>query len=137
MSATTETLAGRTTASGLVRAFLAAMEARDLALAQSMLHPDFTMIFPGNRRYRSLDELVQASKGRYRSIGKRFERVDEAPSGADIAVYCFGTLFGEWPDGTPFQDIRFIDRFTVRGGKLFDQRVWNDMGELIAARAAG
>jgi len=26
-------------------------------------------------------------------------------------VYCSGTLIGEWLDQTPFEGIRFIDRF--------------------------
>jgi hypothetical protein len=45
-------------------------------------------------------------------------------------VYCFGTLYGEWADGSAFEGIRFIDRFTVRAGQLLDQMVWNDMGEV-------
>ena len=47
------------------------------------------------------------------------------------AVYCFGTLQGERLDGTPYSGIRFIDRFTVREGRLVDQQVWNDMGEVL------
>ena len=52
-----------------------------------------------------------------------------------MVVYCFGTLSGEWLDGTPFAGIRFIDRFTLRDGLLADQTVWNDMGEFRTARA--
>jgi hypothetical protein len=48
-------------------------------------------------------------------------------------VYCFGTLYGELLDGTPYSGIRFIDRFTVKDGKLVDQNVWNDMGEVLGA----
>ena len=32
-------------------------------------------------------------------------------------------------DGTPYQNIRYVDRFTVRDGKIVDQMVWNDMAE--------
>jgi len=49
-------------------------------------------------------------------------------------VYCHGTLSGEWPDGSAFSGIRFIDRFTVRAGKLADQTVWNDLAETRAER---
>ena len=45
-------------------------------------------------------------------------------------VHCHGTLSGTFADGAEFQGIRFIDRFTVRDGKLVDQRVWNDMAEV-------
>jgi hypothetical protein len=44
-------------------------------------------------------------------------------------VYIKGTLSGEWPDGTPFEGIRFIDRFEIKGGKLISQEVWNDIAE--------
>ena len=41
---------------------------------------------------------------------------------------------GEWPDGTAFEGIRFIDRFVVVDGKITDQRVWNDLGEARRGR---
>jgi hypothetical protein len=46
-------------------------------------------------------------------------------------VYCFGTLHGELLDGSPYEGVRFIDRFTVRDGRLADQMVWNDMAEVL------
>ena len=49
-------------------------------------------------------------------------------------IYCFGTLYGELLDGTPYSGIRFIDRFTVRDGKLVDQMVWNDMAEVLGPK---
>jgi len=52
-----------------------------------------------------------------------------------MVVYCFGTLYGEWPDGRPFEGIRFIDRFVARAGKLADQKVWNDLGEQLRRQA--
>ena len=50
--------------------------------------------------------------------------------------YCFGTLAGEWPDGRAFGGIRFIDCFTVKGGLLVDQTVWNDLAEVRGKAAA-
>ena len=32
-------------------------------------------------------------------------------------------------NGSAYKDVRFVDRITVRDGKLVDQRVWNDRGE--------
>jgi hypothetical protein len=49
-------------------------------------------------------------------------------------MYCYGTLYGELLDGTPYSGIRFIDRFTVKDGKLVDQMVWNDMAEVLGAK---
>ena len=113
----------------LVRAFLDAMERRDLAAASAFLTDDFSMLFPGGAKFSRLEDLVAHGAGRYRWVKKRIEHVDEAPDAGGIAVYCFGTLYGEWPDGRPFEGIRFIDRFVVRGDRLADQKVWNDLGE--------
>ena len=46
--------------------------------------------------------------------------------------YTRGTLAGEWPDGTAFSGIRFIDRFEVTDGKITQQDVWNDIAEVRA-----
>ncbi|HEX6156584.1 MAG TPA: nuclear transport factor 2 family protein [Burkholderiales bacterium] len=113
-----------------VRAYLDAMERRDLAAAKSFLAPGFFMVFPGNKRFEALEQLVESAKGRYRSARKTYERYETAGD----AVYCYGTLHGELLDGAPYSGIRFIDRFTVRGGKLVDQNVWNDMAEVLGAR---
>ena len=117
--------------SELVRAFLEAMERRDLAAARAFLADDFTMLFPGGARFTRLEDLVAHGAGRYRWVKKRFERFDEAPLEGGSVVYCFGTLYGEWLDGSAFEGIRFIDRFAVRGGRLADHKVWNDLGEQL------
>ena len=111
----------------VVRQYLEAMERRDLAAARRLLAPGFFMVFPGGRRFDSVEALVDWARGRYRSARKTYERFDTA----EDVVYCFGTLSGEHLDGSPYSGIRFIDRFTVRGGRLVDQQVWNDMGELL------
>ena len=110
-----------------VKAFLSAMEARDLDAAKSFLADDFRMTFPGGTQFTTLEELVAWSRPRYRFVKKSYEGFDECFGEAAMTVYCFGTLSGEWPDGTPFDGIRFIDRFTVAGGRLADQKVWNDL----------
>jgi hypothetical protein len=94
----------------VVRQYLDAMERRDLAAARSLLAPGFTMMFPGGKRFDSLEQLVESARKRY------------------------GTLHGELLDGSPYSGIRFIDRFTVRSGKLVDQNVWNDMAEVLGAK---
>ena len=114
----------------VVRAYLDAMERRDLAAAKSFLAPGFYMVFPGGRRFTALEELVEWAKGRYRRALKKYERFDVAGD----AVYCYGTLHGELLDGKAYAGVRFIDRFTVRDGKLVDQNVWNDMAESALRR---
>lgn len=120
---------------GVVRRYLAAMEDRDLALAESMLAPGFWMQFPGPATFTSLSQLIEWAKPRYRFVKKTYDRFDEAPAAEGTIVYCYGTLGGEWPDGAAFGGIRFIDRFTVAGGKLIDQTVWNDLAEYRMAQA--
>ena len=113
----------------VVREYLAAMERRDLAAAKALLAPGFFMVFPGNRRFDTLEQLVEWAKGRYRSARKTYDVFEVS----DQSVFCFGTLHGEWLDGKPYSGIRFIDRFTVRDGKLVDQQVWNDLAEVVSS----
>lgn len=116
-----------------VRAFLAAMEARDLDRARGFLADGFSMTFPGGRLFSTLEELVSFGRQRYRFVKKTHTAFDECFGDSGMIVYCFGTLRGEWPDGTPFSGIRFIDRFEVDGGKLTGQLVWNDLAESASA----
>lgn len=116
-----------------VRAYLSAMERRDLATAKSFLAPGFHMTFPGDQQFTTLEQLVERSRGRYRSAKKRYDVFDSF----DDKVYCFGTLYGELLDGTQYSGIRFIDRFTVKNGKLVDQKVWNDMAEVLGPKLKG
>ena len=40
-----------------------------------------------------------------------------------------GTLYGEWPDGTPFAGNRYVDRYVLSHGKIVEMAVWNDSAE--------
>ncbi len=115
----------------LVRSFLAAMEARDIDGAQALLAPGCTMTFPGGVTMDSLAGIIAWARPRYRFVRKDFERVDTLP-GDPAVVWCSGTLHGEWPDGTAFSGIRFLDRFEVSAGRITRQEVWNDLAEFIA-----
>ena len=126
----------RKLATQTVRSYLDAMEAREIDKARALLAPGFFMIFPGGNRFTDLEGLVEWSRPRYQWVAKRYERYDEAPLDDATAVYCYGTLYGVWPDGEPFEGIRFIDRFTVKDGKLVDQLVWNDLAIIQQQRNA-
>jgi 4-oxalocrotonate tautomerase family enzyme len=117
----------------IVRDYLAAMEARDLTRAKSYLGAGFFMVFPGDRRMSDLDALVAWSKDRYRFVKKTFDSVEAFHGEGCAVVYTRGTLYGEWPDGTPFDGIRFIDRFELREGLITRQDVWNDLAEVKAS----
>lgn len=118
----------------VVRAFLEAMGRRDLEAAAGHLAEGFEMVFPGGAVMHRLPQLLEWAAGRYQSVEKHYERFDEAWQPGVAVVYCSGTLQGRWPDGTPFEGIRFIDRFEVAGGRIRRQEVWNDLAE---ARPAG
>lgn len=113
----------------VVRHYLAAMEGRDLPAARAHLAAGFTMTFPGGVTMTSLEELIAWSAPRYRFVKKTYDRFDALAGPDRSLVYCFGTLYGAWPDGTAFRGIRFIDRFELSGGQIIRQDVWNDMGE--------
>jgi ketosteroid isomerase-like protein len=112
-----------------VTRFLRLVEARDLVAAGSFLADDVQITFPGGRVFTDLREQVDSSAGRFRGVRKTFDRFDVAPVGDDAVVYVSGTLSGEDTHGTAFDGVRFIDRFTVRAGKILDQMVWNDLAE--------
>ena len=122
-----------TPAEDIVRGFLAAMEARDLDAAKSYLAEGFTMTFPGNASFTTLEELVAWGAARYNSISKSFTGFQTAFHGTRSTVFCHGTLSGSWPDGTPFGGIRFIDRFELEGETIILQEVWNDLAEMRPA----
>lgn len=113
-----------------VKTYLAALEARNIELAQSCLAPDVVVIGPGGHPADSVQGIVANSARRYRRIGKHIERLDAMVSDdGGVIVYCSGTLHGEWLEGRKFAGIRFIDRFELREGVILRQEVWNDAAE--------
>ena len=113
----------------LVERFLRLMEARDLETAESLMAPKATITFPGGHEFASQREVVAAASGRYQWIKKKFEDFEAIQQEDGIIVYVRGTLYGINLDGIPFADIRFIDRFVVRNGRIVRQEVWNDLAE--------
>jgi phenylpyruvate tautomerase PptA (4-oxalocrotonate tautomerase family) len=116
-------------ASDLVQSFLQAMQAGDEAKAQSHLHADFRMCFPGGVVMHSLQELRTWAQQRYQSIAKHYDRFEESWQGDATVVFCHGTLQGTWLHGGSFEGVRFIDRIEVRGAQILQQDVWNDLAE--------
>jgi len=115
----------------LVNMFLRTMEARDLNTARTFLAPGFMMVFPGDKRMDSLEEMVDWSRTRYRNVTKTFEDFDEFERGDRTIVYCFGLLNGLALDGRRIQNVRFIDRFVIKDDKLIEQKVWNDLSDFL------
>ncbi len=118
---------GATDPMSLVREYLMAMEQRDLEKAQTFLGENFVMTFPGSGELTSLSKLVEWSRSRYRHIEKTLASVNVAYEMDKVVVFVHGTLSGEWPDGTVFESVRFINRFEIRDDQLVRQDVWNDL----------
>jgi hypothetical protein len=113
-----------------VRNYLDALENQDLVLAKSFLSNNSKFIFPGNEVFLTLEGVRDWAKLRYHWIKKNYDHFDPLMTDDNIIiVYCYGTLYGEWLDRSTFSKIRFIDRFTLKGDKLLDQMVWNDLAE--------
>ena len=70
-----------------------------------------------------------AAGGRYKWIKKKFEHIEAFEQGDAFVVYIRGTLYGVNLKNISFSDVRFIDRFTIKDGRIIQQDVWNDLAE--------
>ena len=103
----------------------------DPEAAGTFMSSDVAITFTGGRKFAHPRETTAFNAKRYKWVKKRMERTDVAPGIRETVVYNTGTLYGEWPDGTPFEGNRYVDRFVVRDGKIVQMDVWNDSAELI------
>lgn len=118
----------------LVQTFMHHLAARDLAAASALLAAGFTLTTTGGLVFRELGDFVALSRGRNRAVRKHDTGLDacflsEDEHGPQVAVYVFGTLSGEWLDGTSFRDVRYLDRFVVLQGKIAVMDIYSDMAE--------
>lgn len=118
-------------AAAIVEKFLVASMVPDPETAARYIADDLAITFTGGRKYRHPRETAAFNAGRYKWVKKKMERSDVVPGRGETIVYNLGTLYGEWPDGTPFEGNRYVDRFVVRGGKIVQMDVWNDSAERI------
>ena len=121
-------------AAEIVERFLAASMVPDPETAARYIAVDLKLTFTGGRRMSHPRESAAFNAKRYKWVRKKMERTDVVPSARETIVYNLGTLYGEWPDGTPFEGNRYVDRFVVRDGKIVQMDVWNDSAELLLIR---
>ena len=109
----------------------------DPAAARAYTAADLRIRFTGGRAMREPAECAAFNAGRYRWVKKRVERTETVAGGSDVetVVYSLGTLYGEWPDGTPFEGNRYVDRYVLRHGLITQMEVWNDSAEWLLVRA--
>ena len=124
----------------VVDEFLRLVMIPDPASARRYTSPEIRIRFTGNRPMRDPSETTAFNAARYRWVKKRIERTETVASSTadadgDTVVYSLGTLHGEWPDGTPFEGNRYVDRYVVRAGLIVQMDVWNDSAEWLLQRA--
>ncbi|UUX49247.1 nuclear transport factor 2 family protein [Nisaea acidiphila] len=121
----------------MVEKFLETSMIPDPDGAAAFLAPDAVIYFTGKTRMSHPREMAAYNSRRYKWVKKKFATLDVAPADGHIVAYGTGTLYGEWPDGTPFDGNRYIDRFEIRDGKITRIDVLNDSAERILKRQAG
>ena len=129
------------TAAEVVDEFLRLIMIPDPAAARIYTAPDMHIRFTGGRAMSDPAQCTAFNAGRYKWVKKRIERTEtvasSSPAGTDgdVVVYSLGTLYGQWPDGTPFEGNRYVDRYVVRAGLITHMDVWNDSAEWLLVRA--
>jgi ketosteroid isomerase-like protein len=118
----------------IVRRFLEASMVPDPETAASFMSPDVSITFTGGRRFAHPGESAALNARRYKWVKKQMDRFDVVPGKDETIVYSLGTLYGEWPDGEPFEGNRYVDRFVVRDGLIVKMDVWNDSAERLLQR---
>ena len=121
-------------AADIVERFLVASMVPDPRTADRYISDELRITFTGGRKYRHPRETAAFNAKRYKWVKKKMERTDVVPGKGETIVYNLGTLYGEWPDGTPFEGNRYVDRFVVRGGKIVQMDVWNDSAERLITK---
>jgi ketosteroid isomerase-like protein len=128
-------------AGDIVNEFLRLIMIPDPAAASRYTAPDMKILFTGGRAMRQPADCTKFNAGRYKWVKKRIERTDcvmpspEEVQRGEAVVYSIGTLYGEWPDGKPFEGNRYVDRYVVKNGLITHMDVWNDSAEWLMVRA--
>lgn len=120
----------------MILEFLDAQMAGRFDTVAHHVSPDCEIVFSGGRRFASAADITTFNAKRYAWVRKRMERTDVCVNGQVAVVYSLGALYGAWPDGTEFDDNRYIDRFEIREGVITRWEVWNDSGERLLQQRA-
>ncbi len=130
-----------TSAADVVNEFLRLIMLPDPVAASRFTAPGMKILFTGGRAMKAPADCTKFNASRYKWVKKRIERTETVMAGANAAapdeavVYSLGTLYGEWPDGTPFEGNRYVDRYVVKSGLITHMDVWNDSAEWLLVRA--
>lgn len=128
-------------AADVVNEFLRLIMLPDPVAASRFAAPGMKILFTGGRAMSAPADCTKFNASRYKWVKKRIERTETVIGGSngaapdEFVVYSLGTLYGEWPDGTPFEGNRYIDRYVVKSGLITHMDVWNDSAEWLLVRA--
>ena len=93
-------------AAAIVEKFLVASMVPDPETAARYVAGTAQTHFTGGRRFSHPRQSTAFNAKRYKWVKKAMERSDVVPGHDETIVYNIGTLYGEWPDGTPFEGNR-------------------------------
>lgn len=125
------------TPGAIVNEYLRLLMIPDPVAASRYASPDLCIRFTGGRSMKEPADCANFNAGRYKWVQKKIEDTEIVAGGTpDLTiVYSLGTLYGEWPDGTPFEGNRYVDRYEVQKGLITQMDVWNDSAEWLLVRA--
>ena len=125
----------------VVNEFLRLIMIPDPPAASRYTAPDMKIVFTGGRAMHEPADCTKFNASRYKWVKKLIERTEQVIQSeeelvrGETVVYSLGTLYGEWPDGTPFEGNRYVDRYVVKNGLITNMDVWNDSAEWLLVRA--
>jgi hypothetical protein len=139
---TAHTFSSDTASAGdVVNEFLRLIMLPDPVAASRFTAPGMKILFTGGRAMGAPADCTKFNASRYKWVKKKIERTETVIAGAsgaapdETVVYSLGTLYGEWPDGTPFEGNRYVDRYVLKSGLITRMDVWNDSAEWLLVRA--
>lgn len=125
------------TPAAIVDEYLRLLMIPDPTAASQFIAPELRIRFTGGRAMKAPAECAAFNATRYQWVKKKVEATETVAGGTSehTVVYSLGTLYGVWPDGTPFEGNRYVDRYVVKHGLITQMDVWNDSAEWLLVRA--
>lgn len=125
------------TPAAIVDEYLRLLMIPDPAAASRYIAPELRIRFTGGRAMKAPAECAAFNATRYQWVKKKVDATETVAGGTHehTVVYSLGTLYGVWPDGTPFEGNRYVDRYVVKQGLITQMDVWNDSAEWLLVRA--
>jgi hypothetical protein len=122
---------------GVVNEFLRLVMIPEPEAAARFTAAGMRIRFTGGREMHRPADTSAFNATRYAWVRKKIERTEVVGGGSadETIVYSLGTLYGAWPDGTPFEGNRYVDRYVVSRGLITQMDVWNDSAEWLLVRA--